>query len=612
MKAVKYYIPILCALFSALSCTKESKSGDGTPFVFEITSVKDFNAQSPDNDYYYYLSGTIGEIVDEANTQFVLSDKTGDVVVWGLRQGLHGKRIRNMGGYKTGDAITICALKGKFTGEPYAKDAFVVDPQKEKVWITPTNPQVSADANELVVNIFTDAKANIAASESWIHIGEADGTALKVTVDANESIFPRIGYINVRTEDINTRVRLTQVGKVIPLQTIAEAISSSYTRVEGTVLSIVTNGYLLGDKTGVIFIETDKMTGIYTGTTCAVTGAVKTEGYMTRIVPELVQTVPIDEFKPENPKQLSTADVNSLVAATLAKSATAPGSLKYEYITVTGTLVFIDGKTRLVENGTVIKAEPYNVGKELDLDNMNGHTLKLVGYPVAIQDGTLEIILTGYEDIPIETAITIDGDFSDWAAFPDLAPGHDMSESHNLKPVIKLHSENGYVFGYYRLDKSEESVHYMKDYDNSGDYYYLMKMAARFYVWIDNDDAESGQGGGRLFEPKRYDHVICYRTTKSVETYNAWVTFEPRTNEYYAEAAFGEKHTDSEMDKNPVGYIAVKAEGDILEGEFSFLAAKVGLYGKSKTVLGLESGWDNIFNPGAASLGREGYEIELN
>ncbi len=605
-KLYKYIVPAMAAALAAVSCSEPVQ--DAVQFVFRNTTVAEFNNQAADDNWYYYLTGTIAEITDEANSHFILQDETGEVLVCGLWQNVHGKRIRNMGKYSAGDRITLAALKGKFANEPYAKNAYVVDAEKAKVWVTPTDASVPCAGGELELKIYTDAAFTLAASDEWIKIGEVDGNTVTVTVGANENIYRRFGYVNVRSEGINVRVRITQDEYVPQRSTIAEAVLLDYAHVEGTVLALVEDGYLLGDDSGVVFVETSKFNGIYAGASLSVTGSLYTADYMTRLVPELTTVVQAGASAAQNPKELGTDEINAIIAAASSKDGGMPGSLKYEFVRISGTVVFVDGRTRLVADGKIINAEPYKAGSELNFDDLNGHTLMLDGYIISLSDGMLRIIVTDYEDIPVVSRITVDGDYSDWADIEDLAPGKDMSASHNLKPVVKLYSENGYVYGYIRVDKSGENGGFPKDPESQ----YLLKISGRFYVWIDNDDVAEGQGGGWLFSPQRYDNVICYRITSTAGGWTGWSTVAPRANEYYGACVVGNKHTDDESNKETLGYMATTVNGDIQEGEFSFLAAKAGLFGKDKAVIGLEIGWDNGFNTGAASLGKEGYEITLN
>ncbi len=603
--SMKRLICFLTGALALLSCAKQEI--DTTPVIFQNTTIAEFNSQAADDNYYYYLTGTIGEIVDAEDSHFMLEDGTGSVLVYGLWKSIHGKRIRNMGDYGTGDRITVAALKGKFADQPYAKDAYVVNDGDVKVWVTPTNADVPSEGGDIELKVFTDAPFTLAASEPWIKVGEPDGNAVAVTVDANESIFARFGYINVRTADMNVRVKVSQAEYVPEVSTVADALLSSYAHVEGTVLAVVEDGYLIADGSGVLFVETSKFNGIYTGATLSVTGSLKTEDYMTRMVPELAKAVIMDPVQPSQPRVLGTDDIDGIIAEASGKDSGKAGNLKYEFVRINGTVVFVDGRTRLVSEGKTINVEPYKAGSELNLDDLNGHTLELDGFLIALSEGTLKLVVISYEDIPVESLITVDGDYSDWEGIEDRTPGNDMSASHNLKPVVKLHCENGYVYGYIRVDKSEENGGYNKAESN-----YLLKIAGRFYVWIDNDDVTEGQGGGWLFSPQRYDNVIAYRITKTSGGWDGWSTVAPRANEYYGKCVVGNKHTDDEGEHDTVGYMATTVDGDILEGEFSFLAAKVGLFGKEKAVIGLEIGWDNGFNTGSASLGKNGYEITLN
>ena len=592
--------------WAIVSCTKPEI--DTVPFIFQNTPIAEFNGQAADDNYYYYLEGTISEIIDVKNSRFMLEDETGSVLVYGLWQNIHGKRIRNMGDYKAGDRIAIAALKGKFANEPYAKEAYVTDAGHAKIWVTPTNAEISCEGGGIELKVFSGAGFNVAASESWIKAGEPDGNVIPVTVDANESIFARFGYINVRSDGMNVRVKVTQAGYVPQTSPVKDALLMEYAHIEGTVLAVVEDGYLLADKSGVIFVETAKFNGIYAGATLSVTGRLETADYMTRLIPELTKPVVTEPVDVSQPKEIGADDINRIIAETSSKDSGKAGNLKYEFVRIKGTVVFIDGKTRLVSEGRIINVEPYKAGSELNFDNLNGHTLELDGYLISLSDGMLKVIVTSCEDIPVESLITVDGDYSDWDGIEDRTSGNDMSASHNLKPVVKLHCENGYVYGYIRVDKSEENGGFPKEPESQ----YHLKIAGRFYVWIDNDDIAEGQGGGWLFDPQRYDNVLCYRITSTAGGWTGWATVAPRANEYYGKCVVGNKHTDDESDNTTVGYMATTVSGDILEGEFSFLAAKVGLFGKDTAVIGLEIGWDNGFNTGAASLGKKGYEISLN
>lgn len=603
---MKRHLTYIIAAVIAISCTKQQE--ETVPCIFRNTTVAEFNAQAADGNYYYYLSGTVAQIVDAEQSCFILDDGTGQVEVRGLWKSIHGKRIRNMGGYKEGDEICITALKDKFAGQPYAKNACVVNPEDAKVWVTPTSAEIPSEGGTVKVEVYTDEVFSLAVSESWVEVAGTEGNVVTLSVKANESIFRRFAYLNVRTADAVVRVKLTQQEYVPQLVKIADALTADYAHVEGSVLSVVEDGYLLADGSGAIFVQTSKFNGVYEGAGLSVTGSVVTEDYMTRIIPDLTKAVTSAGAPSSGPREMGPEEIDRIIADASAKDGGTAGNLRYEFVSVSGTVVYIDGKTRLVSDGKTLNIEPYKAGDALNFDDLNGHTLKLDGYIVSLSGGVLKMIVTGYEDIPVESAITVDGDYSDWEQFEDLVPGHDMSASHNLKPVVKLHCENGYVYGYVRVDKSEENGGFPK----TDEHQYLLKIAGRFYVWIDNDDVTEGQGGGWLFNPQRYDNVIAYRITKTSGGWDGWSTVQPRANEYYGQCIVGNSHTKDESNHENVGYMATTADGDILEGEFSFLAAKVGLFGKETAVIGLEIGWDNGFNTGSASLGKEGYEIILN
>ncbi len=205
---MKRHLIYIIAAVIAISCTKQRE--EIVPCIFRNTTVADFNAQAADGNYYYYLSGTVAQIVDAEQSCFILDDGTGRVEVRGLWKSIHGKRIRNMGGYKEGDEISITALKDKFAGQTYAKNACVVNPEDAKIWVTPTSAEIPSEGGTVKVEIYTDGVFSLAVSESWVEVAGTEENVVTLDVKANVSTFWRVAYLNVRSADAVGWVKLTQ------------------------------------------------------------------------------------------------------------------------------------------------------------------------------------------------------------------------------------------------------------------------------------------------------------------------------------------------------------------------------------------------------------------
>lgn len=404
---------VLCVLAAAslmTACKKDEQGSNKVP-VYKTLTVSDFVKQSA-GDQYYNLKGTIEEITDARYSQFTLKDKTGSISVSGLWDSEGGSRVYDMAGYKVGDAISIAAQRSEYRGEPEAKNAYVYDPSTISLSIKPLSMTIGAEGGEIKADMFADGVVAIVPDVKWISAEfDAKANSLVVKVEASNELEPRVGSVTVSCGSTSLKVRVSQDAFTPEIMSIADAVNSSLARVKGVISASNSEGYVLNDGKGAIFVKSESFLGLRHGIEMTVTGSVSTSNHLTAITP--VNSEKGNEVETSfYAEELDAAGLEARVSGIASESADKARVLSF--VKVQGRLSNIDGTYILSDRKTKAEMAIIDECKDGNLEEFDLQAVDVTGYIGECKDGKAHIIVASVSATPFNSIISIDGDFSDW------------------------------------------------------------------------------------------------------------------------------------------------------------------------------------------------------
>lgn len=408
ISAIIGFVACLCCV----SCNKAGNDADDFP-THKTVSVADFIKLTNDGKYYT-LKGTVKEITDNHYSQFVLEDKTGTINVSGLWESEGGPRLYDMGSYKAGDAISIAAQRGEYKGTPEAKNAFPYDPAKATLFVDPTSHTIGSEGGELHSEMAVKGEPEIKCTEGsdWASASFEKETGLTITIAANTSLEPRTAIFSISCGANTQTVRVSQDAYSPAKTSIAEAVKGDVVKVSGQIAAANDKGYVLADNTGAIFVNADSFLGLDLGTSMNIAGNVSTANYLTTLTPVTSDKGGKEEFS-YNARAFDSAAAKAMREKLNGEQATAGRSL--ECVSIQARLVY-DGKSvySLVDSKTKLVIAVVDNSATVELSEFDLKTVDVTGYIGEYKDGQLHVIVGSIEEIPYESIISIDGDFSDW------------------------------------------------------------------------------------------------------------------------------------------------------------------------------------------------------
>lgn len=409
---------IAAALF--VSCNKENGNENDGPEskipVYKTVTVAEFLKLTADGTYYH-IKGTVKEITDNHYSQFVLEDKTGSVTVYGLWSGEGGTRVYDMDGYKVGDEISIAAQFNSFKGNVEAKNAYIYDPAKVMLWISPLDFEAGSEECEFTATMYVRDIPTIRIECDWI-TGDYDEVSetLTVKVKANTGLDIRVGYLTVYVGETYLRIRVTQEAYVPETVKISDALKLDFARVNGQIGAMGSNGYVITDSTGAIFVRTDSFLGLDLGTSMDISGNISTANYLTVISPDALTKGSAGTIS-YNAAEFTCADAKTLIAGLSGKAADQPGAINLKCVNIKGMLnAEADGAYALRDYDTDEIIVWLDNPKSFEMDAFKLLYVDVIAYISEYKDGKLWAIPGTMKEVDVNSAVTIDGAFNDWAS----------------------------------------------------------------------------------------------------------------------------------------------------------------------------------------------------
>lgn len=440
--------------------------------VHKTVTVEEF-LKLPTSDTYYNLKGTVESVLDAHYSQFVLADKTGKVSVFGLWSGEGGARVYDMAGLKVGDAVSIAALHNEYKGEVEARSAYLYNPADVKMWIETITFNAPSAATSLSTTMYALDQVSISSEVDWLSAAyDEKGEILSIEVAANSNLDIRVGYVTVSCGNQSQRIRVTQEAYEPEVEAISSALGKSFARVKGKIGAMGSDGYVIYDETAAIFVHTESFLGLDLGITMDVSGNISTANYLTSIEPDVASKAGKGKVE-YNAALFTVSDSKALKASLSGQSATAPRTLDLKCVEVRGMLsseneVFVLRDFDTDEIITLLDNSNY-----VDLTEFVAKYVSVKGYLATLSDGEFLMIGGPVEEVKVESAVTIDGNFSDWAAIQ----GYTQDVDGNPLVETKFYTAGTNIYMYF---KAKEEA-----FTEIGSYKYF----AQVYFNADNDES---------------------------------------------------------------------------------------------------------------------------
>ena len=369
----------------------------------------------------YKVKGTVTSIANTTYGNWYLNDGTGEIYIYGtLDKDGKTKNFESLG-LEVGDVVEVEGPKTTYGTTIELVDVMVLSIEKSLVKVITKDDAIhEKEGGEFDVKIAFKGEGlyPVVADtcKSWVSIvgvktyagtptkiepNPADTAIVTIALDPfMEKAAPRKGYVTFSSaagkNSTDVVFNITQKGAIPDPTPIKDATKvGEGVCVEGTVVALCSQGYLLADETGVILIyhpetgwENTFVIGDKVKVAADALGAYNFSAQLkTPYFEEKTSEKPVEVTYPA-PVNYDAAKVAAVVDA--LKAAVDPANkekevaLKIEYINMTGKLI-IDGKYHNVEiAGSQYQGSLYNPLESLKLADYNGKVVTLGGYFLSI------------------------------------------------------------------------------------------------------------------------------------------------------------------------------------------------------------------------------------
>ncbi len=372
----------------------------------------------------YRVKGVCTAIANTTYGNWYLNDGTGEVYVYGTLDKDGKTKNYESWGMEIGDVVEVEGPKLTYGSTVELVDVTVLSIQKSLVKVITEEKTFEKEGGEFEVKVAYkgDGLYPVVDSESkdWISlvgVKSYAGTPSKIEPNPadtaivtfslapfDEKAAPRKGFLTFTSASgkNSTEVvyNITQKGNIPDPTPIKDATKvGEGICVEGTVVALCSQGYILNDETGNILIyhpesgwECDVVVGDKVRVAADELGAYNFSAQLkTPYFEEKISEKPVEVTYP-TPVNYDATKVNAVVDA--LKAAVDPANkekevaIKVEYVTMIGKLV-ISGKYYNVEiAGTEYQGSLYNPLESLKLADFNGKVVALDGYFLSVSQSS--------------------------------------------------------------------------------------------------------------------------------------------------------------------------------------------------------------------------------
>lgn len=354
----------------------------------EITSTEDFMKNGADGKTYL-IQGIVSSISNTVYGNFYLNDgsyKDGKgVYIYGMLDANGGTKNFLSLGIEEGDEIIVTGARTTYNSVIEIVDASLVKIVKKALLAANQKEfTVEAAAGEVAIPITVkgdDVQVSSDAEADWIRyksLSVADGkNKIIIEYDAYDGAVPRTAEVTaVSSKEIDDELQSSTIIftiKQLPATPEVKLINEvnfgdkEYVHVEGQVIALTTDGFVLADQSGKVFIEGDSDYEI--GSKVSVLGVSENKYARNKIVADQMKVLEEEgEYEYAEPVVLDAGNAESVIG-------TSPAD--YTYYKVNGFIV--GGKLFFNETAaqTVTAISPL---KKLDFKAFEGEYVEVYGF----------------------------------------------------------------------------------------------------------------------------------------------------------------------------------------------------------------------------------------
>ena len=368
----------------------------------------------------YRVKGVCTAIANTTYGNWYLNDGTGEVYIYGTLDKDGKTKNYESWGMEVGDVVEVEGPKLTYGTTVELVDVTVIKIEKSLVKILTEEKMFEKEGGEFEVKVAYKGDGVFPVVDSlcrgWVSVVDmqhkagsptkiepnpADTAVVVIRLAENSEPAPRAGSVTFVSKSGKSSSDVTykfeQKGDVPPVSTIKDAYTKEYVQVEGTVVALCTQGFVLGDGTGYILAyygkEYDKEYKL--GDKVAVVGKSTTYNYG-RQIEKPDYDVLVEAGSASNPAAVKydATKINALVASIDGKDGKTDNLVPVEYAEMTGVLSISDGKYyNLTVEGTTFQGSLYNPVESLKLADWDGKNITVKGYVTSISGGKYVVMI---------------------------------------------------------------------------------------------------------------------------------------------------------------------------------------------------------------------------
>lgn len=359
--------------------------------LFKTVKIEDFLKKKDDKEAWFHVKGTIASIASADYGNLTIKDGDKELYVYGVTATKQHKNDKSFASLnlKVGDILNIACYKSSYNGNAQAAGAYIYDPTKQNLQVSPTSVKLPKEAGKVTLDIIAKGEYTVTvdAAASWITIEKeekVDGLAY-LKISANTAETPRSGKVTVKLNDASQEVNvyINQSGVEPAKSTIKDALTKTYAHVQGQVAALTTQGFLLADETGKIYVYTKDPVSFKIGDKIKVCGKVSAYNFGAQIGNDVVENLGKADYKAPEAVKLDKTGLDALLQSVTGKDkAKLSDVIEVKFVEV-ACKVAVNGKyVNLKVEGTTNDLSVYNPLKTLKFEDKKAVTVK--GYIIQL------------------------------------------------------------------------------------------------------------------------------------------------------------------------------------------------------------------------------------
>lgn len=364
----------------------------------------------------YRVTGVCTSISNFDYGNWYLTDKTGTVYIYGTLDKKGTQKNFTSLGIEVGDVVTVEGPKTTYRSTVELVNVTVVEIVKSLLKVVSPAATLPKEGGDLAVKVAYKGNGVFASVpeevRSWAALASTDyiaGVPTKILpnpadtavfhfqVAPNTGMTPRDGNVEFASaagkQSSSVAYSFSQKGNMPDLSSIMDALKTTFAHIEGSVMALCQRGYVVSDKSGSIFVYTNKTPIPFVlGDKALVVGPISTHNFGAQIGLDIQTKLGHKDVVYPAPVMLDAAKLDEIIASKGADGKTVADAITIQYVEFSGQVV--KGKYTNIRIGTSTN----DVSPYYPLDSFvftNGQTVTCTGYATSISGDThLNVVIT--------------------------------------------------------------------------------------------------------------------------------------------------------------------------------------------------------------------------